>query len=38
LTRPRTLSKDYETWEEAKREINAILRKRQRRRYSEMGG
>ena len=31
--RPRTLSKDYETWEEAKREIKAILRKRERRGY-----
>jgi len=31
--RPRTLSKDYETWEEAKREIRAILRRRERRGY-----
>jgi len=29
--RPRSLSKDYRTWEEAKREINAILRKREGR-------
>ena len=36
--RPRTLSKDYETWEEAKRELNGILRKRERRGYREMGG
>jgi len=36
--RARTLSKDYETWEEAKREIRAILRKRERRGYREMGG
>jgi predicted DNA-binding WGR domain protein len=31
--RPRTLFKDYQTWEEAKREVNAILRKRERRGY-----
>jgi predicted DNA-binding WGR domain protein len=31
--RPRTLSKDYETWEEAKREVNTILRRRERRGY-----
>jgi predicted DNA-binding WGR domain protein len=29
--RPRTLSKDYETSEEAKREIRVILRRRERR-------
>jgi predicted DNA-binding WGR domain protein len=31
--RPRTLSRDYETWEEAKKEVKAILRKRERRGY-----
>ena len=36
--RPRTLSKNYETWEEAKREVRSILRKRERRGYREMGG
>jgi predicted DNA-binding WGR domain protein len=36
--RPRTLSKDYETWEEAKGEVNGILRRRERRGYREMGG
>ena len=35
--RPRTLSKDYETWEEAKREVRAILRRREKRGYKEMG-
>ena len=36
--RPRVLSKDYETWEEAKREVNAIFRKRERRGYRETEG
>jgi hypothetical protein len=31
--RPRTLSKHYETWEKAKREIRAMLRRRERRGY-----
>jgi predicted DNA-binding WGR domain protein len=36
--RPRTLSKDYETWEEAKREIRGILRRRERRGYRAIEG
>lgn len=36
--RPRTLSKDYETWEQAKRDIKAILRRRKRRGYRAMEG
>ena len=36
--RPRSLSRDYQTWEEAKREIGAILRKRERRGYRVIQG
>ena len=36
--RPRTLSKDYETWEEAKRDVTAILKKRERRGYQIVAG
>ena len=36
--RPRTLSKDYETWEEAKREIGGIFRRRERRGYRAIEG
>jgi predicted DNA-binding WGR domain protein len=34
--RPRTLSKNYNTWEEAKSDIRAILRKREKRGYVMM--
>jgi len=33
LTKPRTLSKDYDTWEEAKKEVDGILRKREKTGY-----